>query len=100
VKEKFSQDIFEKTWIHLFHCMWVDHINVTILEDLAKCLNQTGFFSNGEIETIVKAASEMEWKDRLTANTKNALELGAFGAPWHWVRNSEGKEEPFFGSDR
>jgi hypothetical protein len=25
---------------------------------------------------------------------------GAFGCPWFWVTNSEGKSEPFFGSDR
>lgn len=28
------------------------------------------------------------------------LGKGAFGSPWFWVRNGEGKEEPFFGSDR
>lgn len=49
---------------------------------------------------ILKAASEKEWKDKLLANTQKALDLGAFGAPWFWVRNGEGKEEPFFGSDR
>jgi hypothetical protein len=36
----------------------------------------------------------------LTANTKEALDKGAFGVPWFWVRNAEGKEEPFIGSDR
>ena len=25
---------------------------------------------------------------------------GAFGCPWYWATNSEGKSEPFFGSDR
>lgn len=45
-------------------------------------------------------AVEKEWKDKLLANTQKALDLGAFGAPWMWVRNGEGKEEPFFGSDR
>lgn len=25
---------------------------------------------------------------------------GAFGCPWFWVTNREGKGEPFFGSDR
>ena len=49
---------------------------------------------------ILKAAGEKEWKDKLLANTQKALDLGAFGAPWFWVRNGEGKEEPFFGSDR
>jgi hypothetical protein len=52
------------------------------------------------VAEILKAASEKEWKDKLLANTQRALDLGAFGAPWFWVRNWEGKEEPFFGSDR
>lgn len=46
------------------------------------------------------AATEKEWKDKLLENTSKALELGAFGAPWMWVQNKDGKEEPFFGSDR
>lgn len=46
------------------------------------------------------AAETKEWKDKLLANTQEALDQGAFGAPWFWVRNAEGKEEPFFGSDR
>ena len=45
-------------------------------------------------------AADKEWKDMLLSNTKDALDQGAFGAPWMWVRNYEGKEEPFFGSDR
>lgn len=80
--------------------MWSEHVNITVLELLTESLEQTRFFSKSEIETIVKAASEQEWKDKLSANTKLVLERGAFGAPWHWVRNGEGKEEPFFGSDR
>lgn len=100
VKEHFSRDVFEQTWIHLFHRMWSEHVNITVLELLTESLEQTRFFSKSEIETIVKAASEQEWKDKLSANTKLVLERGAFGAPWHWVRNGEGKEEPFFGSDR
>ena len=36
----------------------------------------------------------------MVANTQKVLDQGAFGAPWMWVRNEEGKEEPFFGSDR
>ena len=41
-----------------------------------------------------------QYKDKLTNNTKLALERGAFGAPWFWMKNAEGKEEPLFGSDR
>lgn len=36
----------------------------------------------------------------LTDETAMLVEKGAFGAPWWLVTNSEGVEEPFFGSDR
>lgn len=48
----------------------------------------------------MKAGGEQQWKDKLTVNTKEVLDQGAFGAPWFWVTNEQGKEEPFFGSDR
>ena len=75
-------------------------MNITVPESLAETLNKTGFFSKKEVEAILRSAAEKEWKDALLANTKTVLDQGAFGAPWMWVRNGEGKEEPFFGSDR
>ena len=100
LKAKYPEKVFEETWFHLFKCMWVDHINVTILTSLAECLKATGHFSASETESIVNSTGEKEWKDKLSANTQQVLEQGAFGAPWFWVKNSEWKEEPFFGSDR
>jgi len=100
IKSTFSSDRFEKAWLALFHSLWEDHVNITQIEPLAETLKQTKLFSNEEVAEIVKAAGEKVWKDRLLANTRKALDLGAFGAPWMWVRNGEGKEEPFFGSDR
>ncbi len=60
----------------------------------------TGLFTDREIEDILKATQEKQWKDKLLENTQRVLDQGAFGAPWMWVRNGRGKEEPFFGSDR
>jgi len=81
--------------------MWIPpHVNISIPESLQEVLRGTNLFSEKEVEQIMQAAGEKEWKDKLMANTKKALDLGAFGAPWSWVRNAEGKEEPFFGSDR
>ena len=40
-------------------------------------------------------------KKKLMDVTRMVVEKqGAFGNPWYWVTNSEGKSEPFFGSDR
>lgn len=57
-------------------------------------------FSREEVERIMQATSSKEIKDLLTATTKEALDHGAFGAPWFWVTNAAGASEPFFGSDR
>jgi len=80
--------------------MWVDHNNITLPEPFVETLKTTKLFTDKEVEYILNAAKEKEWKDKLLANTQKVLDLGAFGVPWMWVRNSEGKEEPFFGSDR
>lgn len=80
--------------------MWIDHINITVPADLASVLTGTKLYSEQEVEAIMKATQEKEWKDKLLSNTQKVLDQGAFGAPWFWVRNAEGVEEPFFGSDR
>ncbi len=80
--------------------MWVDHNNITLPNPLLETLKNTTFFTEKEVEDIANSTREKTWKDKLTANTQKVLDLGAFGAPWMWVRNSAGKEEPFFGSDR
>ncbi|KAG7290419.1 hypothetical protein NEMBOFW57_000419 [Staphylotrichum longicolle] len=41
-----------------------------------------------------------EMKSALKRVTQEALDKGAFGAPWLWVSDGNGGEEPFFGSDR
>lgn len=57
-------------------------------------------FGEDEVKDVLEAASRPHYKQALTDNTQRAIELGAFGAPFFWVRNREGYEEPFFGSDR
>lgn len=80
--------------------MWVQHNNITLPEPLYSTLVSTKLFSSSQIDEILTAAKDQAWKDRLSASTKKVLHQGAFGAPWMWVRNKEGVEEPFFGSDR
>ena len=79
--------------------MFYKNIDISKPEQLAKLFQSNGY-SDSEIKQIFEAASSPEYKQALTANTQIALDKGAYGAPWFWVRNSEGKEEPFFGSDR
>jgi len=101
IKSASPPSIFEKTWVALFDAMWLPpQQNITLPGLLKETLTKTGLFSAEEVEQIMGKAQEKEWKDALTANTQKVLEQGAFGAPWMWVRNGEGVEEPFFGSDR
>lgn len=58
-------------------------------------------FTPEETEKILAGANAPEYKAKLMTVTKKVVEeQGAFGCPWYWVTNAEGKGEPFFGSDR
>lgn len=57
-------------------------------------------FTAEEVGRILEAAGTEEMKGALKATTQEALEKGAFGAPWLWVSDGRGRAEPFFGSDR
>jgi 2-hydroxychromene-2-carboxylate isomerase len=101
MKATFPQEVFEKAWQQLLKVMWTPPwSNITVAEVLHEELTKLKLFSAEEVDETVAAAESQEWKDKLLANTQKALDQGAFGAPWFWVRNAAGKEEPFFGSDR
>ncbi|KAM3068806.1 hypothetical protein ACMFMG_010974 [Clarireedia jacksonii] len=101
IKSAYPSEIFESTWLEFFNALWVPpQKNITVPETFKEFLTGLGTFTPEQVAEIMQKATEKEWKDKLLANTKEALDRGAFGAPWLWVRNGEGKEEPFFGSDR
>ncbi|KAJ6520486.1 putative glutathione S-transferase kappa 1 [Mycena sanguinolenta] len=101
IKATFPDSTFVKAWLALFRANWVPpHANVSEPDAFRDVLRATKLFSDAEVDAIYAAAQEKQWKDALLDNTQKALDKGAFGAPWMWVRNASGKEEPFFGSDR
>ncbi|KAJ7757636.1 putative glutathione S-transferase kappa 1 [Mycena metata] len=101
IKDTFPRSTFEQAWIAFFRASWIPRqLDLSKPDVLETMLRESKLFSAQEVDAICAAAKTQEWKDRLTANTKTALDLGAFGAPWLMVRNAEGKVEPFFGSDR
>ncbi|KAJ7194759.1 putative glutathione S-transferase kappa 1 [Mycena pura] len=101
IKAVFPRDAFERAWLALFRAFWTPpHVNLAEPELFRTVLNDCGLFSAADVDAILAAAGQQQWKDCLLDNTKKALDLGAFGAPWMWVRNAQGEEEPFFGSDR
>ncbi|KAJ5113821.1 HCCA isomerase/glutathione S-transferase kappa [Penicillium angulare] len=99
IKNNFPREKYETAFLSLSEWMYHKNIDISKPEKLAELLQSHGF-SKEDIEKILAAASTPEYKQALTDNTQKALDLGAYGAPWFWVRNKEGLEEPFFGSDR
>jgi glutathione S-transferase kappa 1 len=97
VKEAHAQK-FIQVFKDIFQAMWEQGLDVSKPELLAQVLSKQ--FSETEVRDILEKANSAPYKQRLNDNTKEALDLGAFGCPWHVLRNSKGEEEPFFGSDR
>jgi len=99
IKSRHPRDKYEAAFISTFPPLWIaPHSDISKPANMATLLSKN--FTAEEVEEIMTAASQPEWKAKLTANTQEVLDQGAFGAPWMMVTNSEGKREPFFGSDR
>ncbi|CEN61832.1 hypothetical protein ASPCAL08480 [Aspergillus calidoustus] len=58
-----------------------------------------GVLGEAETKAVVEAASGAEVKARLSANTQQAFDSGAFGLPWFECTNSKGETEGFWGID-
>ncbi|KAK2741880.1 hypothetical protein FQN57_005439 [Myotisia sp. PD_48] len=99
IKKTYPRERFETTFLMYWQYIFFRHIDISKAENMVKLLEEAQY-GEEEIQTIMKSANTEEGKKALTDRTKEALDRGAFGAPWFWVRNAEGKEEPFFGSDR
>ncbi|KAF2132083.1 glutathione S-transferase kappa 1 [Dothidotthia symphoricarpi CBS 119687] len=97
IKETHPQ-AFVCAFLDVFRGMWEIGLDVSKPELLAQVLRDR--FKEDEVGQIMENANSAPYKQRLNDNTKEALDRGAFGCPWFWVRNSKGEEEPFFGSDR
>lgn len=78
--------------------MWENGKDVSNPEVLTEVLKFR--LKEDEVKVAVESANSAPYKQRLNDNTKEALDHGAFGCPWFFVRNSKGEDEPFFGSDR
>jgi 2-hydroxychromene-2-carboxylate isomerase len=98
VKATFPQPKYEASFLELWVGMWEQGMDMSTPELLSEVLSR--HFKGDEVKRILEAANTPEWKQKLLDNTQRALDKGAFGAPWFWVKNAKGVEEPFFGSDR
>lgn len=98
LKTVLEKEKFETIFLDFWTSIWQQGLNVGKLEVLRSVYQR--HMSDKEVDAAMSAAADQQWKDQLNNNTKTALEKGAFGAPWLWVTNAEGKGEPWFGSDR
>jgi 2-hydroxychromene-2-carboxylate isomerase len=74
-----------------FHTYWVENQDPTQPEKIKELAGKLGL----PAEKILARAEEQEIKDKLRANTAEAIQRGAFGAPTFFVG-----EEMFWGNDR
>ena len=98
VKQKFPRDQYEAQFQELWTYLWEKHRDISKPEILGECLAE--HFKPEEVKAILAKGTDPEYKKLLVDETANLVAKGAFGAPWMLVTNSEGKQEPFFGSDR
>lgn len=109
IKANYPQATFLAAFESLFVAFWTPpNVNLIPEENLRAVLQGASekpgksdgkkLFTEEEVEKIMQSRGKM--KDVLLATTKRAVDLGAFGAPWVWVTNAKGEQEPFFGSDR
>lgn len=81
-------ELFVKT---VFEAMWVHKKNMGDLQQVAQALTAAGF----EPEEFARLTADEAVKERLKANTEEAIKRGVFGAPSFFVG-----DELHFGQDR
>ncbi len=86
-----EEGYFETYHQALFSAMWREEKNVGDADVLGAVLDAAGL----EGSAIVARTGEQSIKDKLKANSDEAVERGAFGAPTFYVDG-----EMFFGNDR
>lgn len=114
IKARFPAETYLAAFHYLLYAFWVLHSDMTSAEGVGKVLAEipVGFAGKGtgdasrplftaeQIGEVLRAVGSQPCKDALKKSTDEALRRGAFGCPWLWVTDREGKGEPFFGSDR
>lgn len=98
IKDNFPCERYEQTCRELLIAIFEQGMNISEPKKLSQVLAR--HFEPDDLQNIMDSAQTPATKQKLLNTTQKALDLGAFGAPFFWVRNAEGGEEPFFGSDR
>ncbi|GJJ78853.1 glutathione S-transferase kappa 1 [Entomortierella parvispora] len=85
----------------LYGAYWGKGEDVTQKEVIMAALAPVFNGSESKVAELIQMAAEKDIKQKLVDNTNEALDKGAFGAPWFVVKQAGSDEEHFFfGSDR
>ncbi|KAI0539912.1 hypothetical protein GGR58DRAFT_205445 [Xylaria digitata] len=124
IRSAFSAEVYTTAFAYMFHAFWTLQKYPNTAEVLAEVLseapvhfqldcftlasspitpNQSSpsgkLFTPEQVAQILDAVTTEGVKTALKARVDEALERGAFGGPWIWATNAQGRSEPFFGSD-
>jgi len=86
-----GEDVFPAYLDAMFNAVWKDAKNMGDPEEIAKVASALGL----DPEVFAALYQKPEWKQALKANTDEAVERGAFGAPSIFVG-----DDLYFGQDR
>ncbi|KAI1151373.1 thioredoxin-like protein [Nemania diffusa] len=114
IKSAFPVEVYTAAFAYLFHAFWTLHKVPNGIPVLGEVLSEIPaqfrlatptpspkkLFTPEQVAQILDAVSGAEVKAALKARVDEALARGAFGAPWIWATDAQGRSEPFFGSDR
>ncbi|KAI0446001.1 thioredoxin-like protein [Xylaria telfairii] len=122
IKSAFPEEVYTTTFAYLLHAFWTLHKIPNTAPVLSEVLSEIParfrlgcfdspsapnppsssekLFTPEQVTRILEAASTEEMKSALKSRVDEALARGAFGAPWIWATDAQGRSEPFFGSDR
>lgn len=107
IKANYPEHVFLSTIAYFLYKHWTppntkladdEALRGTLEEATEKPTGGRKLFTKEDVAKIMDGRAAM--KDALKNETQDALDKGAFGAPWLWVTNFQGESEPFFGSDR
>ena len=82
--------VFDEYVAIMLKAMWEEDKNLSDLDVLQSTMNE----NNLDAEAIIKIVTSQECKDKLIANTSDAVNRGAFGVPTFFLN-----DEIFFGKD-
>ncbi|KHJ75183.1 DsbA-like protein [Oesophagostomum dentatum] len=97
VLQKQQPSLVEEAARLMWRRLFTDHLDLFDNKNLLKIMYDLNVQYPA---ALLEASSSEEIKAALKANTDEALAMGCFGAPWIHVQTTDGKVEPFFGSDR